>query len=258
MDKGKKDVDPVRFFGKHLVPIFVEYRYDGSEHEAFITAFVIQIRTLVFLATAGHCIRDLQKALADGATIEHVHLADGLGELSRFDGGIPFDLRMDEIAWFDEEGYLDYALILLRQWYVNQLRANNVEPLNEKFWSAGLSYSTYVLLGVPKGTRRVGETTFCEPALYYVDPIEADDVPEDLRLKIDGAFYGRVGADSGELKGTSGGPIFGLSQTDTGGRYGLVALQSSWYRRRRIIIGYPIQPFAEYVSLQLEKFRHAS
>ena len=63
-------------------------------------------------------------------------------------------------------------------------------------------------------------------------------------------FIGRINAEiSFSIKGMSGGPIFGLVSGEDGDvNCKVVALQSGWYEKSRIILGCPLPVFGQVIG----------
>lgn len=98
-----------------------------------VSAFVISIRRIWFLVTAGHVIRHLHQRLADGRRIVTARLMDGFATDAPLPP-IPFPLT-DAPRWSIYESGLDYALFPLRPAYARPLMAGGVLALDEEAWT---------------------------------------------------------------------------------------------------------------------------
>ncbi len=123
---------------------------DTYDPKAFsVSAFVISVRNVWFLVTAGHILRDLDSRLRAGRQIVKSRLIDGFSSGKSFPA-IPFTLG-DTPQWHVYDDGLDYALIPLRPSFVLQLMAGGVSALGENAWtSVPDSPDAYFLLGFPK------------------------------------------------------------------------------------------------------------
>lgn len=238
---------------------------DDYDPKAFsITAFVISVRDIWFLVTAGHILRDIDTRLKAGRTIVNSRLIDGLSSQESFPP-IPFMLG-DTLQWYIFENGLDYALIPLPPIIARQLIAGGVSALTEPAWTdMADSVDGYFLLGFPNQGADITVTSNGAKGNVQVRlgapllPIQRVDDPPDV-LKCDtGRFYARVPKSAGnvdgksikltDIKGMSGGPIFAVKRTDTNrSRYWLVAVQSGWAPKSRVLAACPIQPLVDAIG----------
>jgi hypothetical protein len=116
-----------------------------------------------------------------------------------------------------------------------------------------LTFERYKILGFPSFLQKEHDTadgrinTFVKPVLFEVerlDPSTVDSVPGDAW------FVGQLPPEVNlpDIKGVSGGPIFGYRQlASEQWTYHLVALQSWWRIKPRIVFGCSLPYFAELV-----------
>ena len=246
-------------------------KHEREPEALAISAFVISIRGIWFLVTAGHVIRQMESRLAYGRRIVTACLMDGFSTKTALPP-IPFPLT-ETLHWhIDREG-LDYALFPLRPLYAEGLKAGGVLALNEEAWdNAPDTADAYFLLGFPtdvtstsviEDTRQGHAVLRLGTPLLPLQPVE--DLPDAMRYQPN-RFFAHVpvfNSDDAEEKtvedisGMSGGPVFAVQFTKTGGlRYWVVAVQSKWCKDSRIIAACPIQPLADAIAKSMAE--HAS
>jgi hypothetical protein len=236
-----------------------------------VSAFVISVRAIWFLVTAGHVIREIRTRLAKGRRIVTARLMDGFSTQQSLPP-IPFPLA-DTLQSHINKGGFDYALIPLRRAYVRLLMAGGVLALDEETWSDPPdSADAYFLLGFPQSavTTRVTEGAGqCNVSLGVGTPLlrvkpvhNLDEVPEDMRYAPN-RFFGRVPIPTREgggedpslnsIKGMSGGPLFAVRFEGLHSlRYWVIAVQSAWAEASRVIAACPIQPLADAVAKSID------
>ena len=238
---------------------------DAYDPKAFsVSAFVISVRDIWFLVTAGHILRDLDGRLKAGRRIVNSRLMDGLASQESLPA-IPFMLG-DTLQWYVYEDGLDYALLPLRPTFALQLIAGGVSPLAEPAWTdIPDSLDGYFLLGFPEQGAEITVTSNGGKGNVNVSlgtpllPIHPVDDPPDV-LKCDAErFYARVPVTTGnvdgktitltDIDGMSGGPIFAVKKTDKERfRYWVVAVQSGWAPKSRVLAACPIQPLVDAIG----------
>ena len=262
-ESGMKDAEAAQFCGymsRHLVVLTGEYEsYDDGKlfkRGVFaISGFILRLHERYFWVTAGHCLTQLDVALANGALkVFDVGWADYFGMNAAHVHKIPFEYEAGCGFHVDDgEAGLDFGLIPLDYLTIQNLIKNDIKEVSRVNWEHqhALTFSHYFLLGTP--SHLVRETAFphgeiaaaIQPvmvALKRLDPDEVDDPPpEDW-------FVGRIheAVDIESIAGMSGGPIYGF-RTLPDGRlvYHVVALQSRWRPKTRVVMGCSMPYFAE-------------
>lgn len=250
------DDDPiVRFFHKHLVPILFTVQEDSGSRQFIVTAFVLSVKDQWFLITAGHCLRQIEEIQSGGAEIITCALIDTLGENAEYEHTIPFAYKHASPVYLSDELEFDYGIISLSGYYRQLLEANNIQPLSEQVWDKQPdSFDFFKLVGVPFElldftTEFVKVTT----ALFDIETL--DEAPKEISKTSFPQFIGKIYLDKSvkDIRGTSGGPIFGFRENPPGeSRYWLVALQSRWRRDSQIVIGCPTKPLGEFLRSQIQ------
>ncbi len=258
------DASFLQYLGKHCVAITW---HDAKEGEArassgfVFSAFVMSIRGIWFLVSAGHIIEDINARQKAGRTFKHSEILDIWGEGAQNRQGIPFPgihmLAQGHI--YDPERGVDYAIIYLSEYYREQLRANNIVPLDESYWSAlPQAFDGYNVFGFPanKNFPRYDDANrylglHIGPTIYPYS--RAEPLPEIDRVFPRHFFHPPRGEDGRPISvdGMSGGPIFGYKENTEGIRMWLVAVQSQEFKG--IAIGCPIAVLGEVLRRAIDK-----
>ena len=263
------------FFCNHLVSFcgsYVALDANGreiGEHKPFtFSGFVMAVRGVWCLVTAGHCIENLEKPLrAKKIRITGSYLADYFGSAPKVEEPMPFDYDgAHAFGVNDDSAGLDFALIPLREFYKMSLQANGIRAISEENWVSQdpSACDFFALAGlpdclvqnpdkfVPHGDRMAVAVS---PAMAWVNPVSLP--PADMPTATFPWFIGKVGsaADLPSIVGMSGGPIFGFKKGEGGQlQYWVVAVQSWWRPATRIIFGYPVRTFAAIVEQALREY----
>jgi len=237
-----------------------------------VSTFVVSIKNIWFLVTAGHILKDLQSRLDNGRRISKSRLFVLHGLISHPPSfkSIPFNLE-DTPRWYIYEDGLDYAVIPLRPAFVNPLIADGIIALNENHWKDYPEKNgEYFLLGFPAQAQDIsiissgekGNVNYViECPLLPVFPVS--DPPEVLKRQNE-RFYAKVPITKGinndpnfeltDIDGMSGGPLFVIKWTDDNKiEYWLVAVQSGWHKPTRILAACPILPLINGIANSIDK-----
>jgi hypothetical protein len=258
---------------RHIVCVSFRYaildergRRTDKEHFITYSGFVMCVEGVWFILTAGHILKEeLDQNLANKRIeIVSCNIADYFGKDAKVRYPTPFNYEDMPRAYIDDEALgLDIGLIFLRPFFQEGLKANGIVPITEENWLTQhrANFESFMLLGFPKEivdrhTKPVGPG---EPmdgmvgaVLISIEQITArSQLPPSVEIpeSVHHWFVGRLKPDEvPNIKGMSGGPIFGLRQTPDGGLlYWVVAAQSRWYEKSRIILGCPVPIFAEII-----------
>jgi len=234
-----------------------------------ISGFVISVRGVWFLVTAGHVIDDLEKRFVHSHDLREMFIHDGFGTTIELPQS-GFDWRgANKGAIFDKEAGVDFGFIVLRPMYRKLLKKAGVVALEEHMWKRPPSdMHGYLLWGVPNQlfSGRVISTTSGDLLTYSLHaPLVAisrtDDPPKHMQKPI-ARLYATV-PDSirneqgnlvklGDIDGMSGGPIFGLRREGGGTRYWVVGLQSHWDLPTRTIAANFVGPLGRTLGDYLD------
>lgn len=242
-------------FGRHFVSLLVCYRPKtgpdaGKEKCRNYSGFILTIRGIWHLVTAGHILEGLENAMHSGEVeITRSYLLDSYGSERVTDLPNPIDFAdIPKTYLYDNEAGLDFGLLLLRPYYQRLLEANKILPFSEIDWVKQPSrFEALFMLGLPfqfnPGDVRPEGITI-EPALIRV--VQLDGPPADLPEAKETPyprFWGRIPGMIGlsDIDGMSGGPIYGLAyDKDRNLRYWAVAIQSGWFKKSGIVAANPV------------------
>lgn len=264
----------IRLLGSSLVAITGRFALRdpktgqlGREQVFASTAFAMNFDNTPVLLTAGHVIQDVLDPLLvdrvyDGCKVElyETRICDFFGTDPKVKQPTPFDgyaetprALIDQAKQRDSRG-LDFGILLLHPFYWRGIEANGVTPLNESFWAEeGERFDAYRMVGIPS-TEQLRDQGLCQLASYRItraaDP-EAkgpDDKPN--------WFVGQLPPSVTDVRGGSGGPIFGFRKRTAGTwDYRVVAMQSWQGAGNGVVYGTPIRSFAPAVAEVIERLK---
>lgn len=238
----------------------------GLAQACVVSAFVMRVRDIWCLVTAGHVLDGIDEDRKRGIQIDTFRIWDGWAFDATHKDYVPFDF--DEAPKFRlNEGGLDYGLIPLKEYYVKHLMANKVVPVGEesyeKTWPE--EFHGYAMIGVAGSTvslEQVGErSTLFSQSLSVIHLAPEPNPPEALIQSVP-RFYARLltPEDAPEwlalgkdIAGMSGGPIIGVRRDDEQTKYWVVGVQSGWLKERRIIAACHFQSFARFVGEMIDE-----
>ena len=233
----------------------------GVAQPCVCSAFVMKVRGVWCLVTAGHVLDGIEAERSAGLQLVSFRLWDGWAVGAQHTNYVPFDFFELPKIRVNQDG-LDYGLILLRPLLVENLAANGVVPVGEEQYERDWpsEFHAYSMVGTPGTTVRLDrrgdrDTTLTQSAwIMHLERI--DDPPAEL-VQPNARFYARILASDespewtqigGDISGMSGGPILGMRRDADGLHYWVVAVQSGWLASRRIIAACYFQDFARVVG----------
>jgi hypothetical protein len=165
--------DTLRYFCRHLVclggtvqDLDESGRKKGAKRSFACSAFVLVIRDIWYLLTAGHCMKDIEKGQKKGRfRLVDTYLMSGFGpEVKEHHAAsmpISFDYENTWKDFIDEDG-LDFGLLKLGSagdYLRMHLERNEVEPVREENWRVppGLHFDLFAVLGFPEQFVALGE-----------------------------------------------------------------------------------------------------
>lgn len=250
--------DAIAYFCRHLVALCITFQRDGADDTEFAaySGTLITIENKVFFLTAGHILKDLEEARASaGVEITGAVLADTFALHRISEKPIPFDLNSADLIHIDdEEEGLDFGVIPLSSYYVRLLAKNGMVALEEKNWihQSNVRFDAHAMLGLPEefSSKQVDRdgNALVSPTMFRVHRLESP--PEGTRKTRHSRFVGQIDKELPiqSVVGMSGGPIFGFNITEKETRYWIVALQSSWNPKTRIVYGCPLPVLASLLT----------
>lgn len=249
----------VDFLARHFVAYEFEYETfndDGSlfhrERKTF-SGFVLEMNGVWFWATAGHCLDTLNQltslASQGKARLSIGGFIDFLGWEATEWSQVPYVYRPEDTFSVDEElSGLDFGLLYLDSNIRRQFEFNKVVPFtrNQLAREGEQHFAAYMVQGVPEGdpdNRELFLVVFERILLSDIDVSVLKNGPPSVEY-----FFGRLRPNSGvpTMVGISGGPIIGIMRLpDDKWSYKIVAMQSRWLEKQRVLYGCPLYLFAD-------------
>ncbi len=242
----------------HLVALSGCYHQIDSSGEAtghasafHYSGFVLEVEGQWYWITAAHVFDDKHHGLDTLRRSGRIHI-DNCVLNDSFAGDIkgwkpiPFAYwEYDRIGCYEKAHEIDLCAFKLGDGLRKLLDANGVIALSKLRWEPqDLSrFDAFILLGLPSELEQTNVTpenggyrvrSKPTPAAVYVERVA--DISAEC-LTPEPRFVGRVGREAGDVRGMSGGPILAKSLGDA--KHYLVAVQSSWLKRRGLIFGSP-------------------
>jgi hypothetical protein len=269
----KEDSDGLRFLCRHLVSFgWIDWAVDdqgrqGAEPRVHCqSGFIMSFQGCWVLATAGHVIEVLESLMADPRRrITNCVLIDAWSHGAICRDPIPFDLvGAPKIYEHSDAKGLDFGFISIRPYYRRQLEANGIVEVDEQHWKHlhEVTFTSYGVLGIPQ--EQVSAQVrwkYSEPCVtstanpVFIPVAWVDDPPAELLNTICPRFIGRL-PDEIQLEsivGMSGGPIFGFREEIGSSQYWIVAIQSSWWKEKKLICGCLLPYIGALVQRDLEQ-----
>ncbi|MEM9415472.1 MAG: hypothetical protein AAGA29_08360 [Planctomycetota bacterium] len=242
------------------------------------SGFVISVNGHWVWITAGHVIDEIVKYKEDADyKVINPRLFDRWFDFDRNsdDKGIPISIEMGRMfSVSNEESGTDYGGLLLNNLEVEAMKRSGIEPLDERYWASFppmADFKICQLLGLPADTTekhkahrtkhivRISEAV--RPVLAPASPLKSADaqfLTDHPRVicKLRDDLVPDDPAD-GEaiknIKGMSGGPLFGLWQFSDGTtRYRVVGIQSGVFPENRLITACPVAVIASTIKSYFE------
>lgn len=245
----------MKFMSRHLVVLGGAYK-SRTETRAFAySGFAMRIRDSLCWVTAGHCLKNLEDALASPEVkVFGCGFSDYFGDGATNFDRVPFEYTIGRGCYIDDATLaLDYGVIVLDRITAQCLLQNGITPINRSNWEHQhqLEFELYKLLGIPEDQLISSVSTSgriisgVRPQMIAIEQIDGSAIEGHLQ-SFD--FIGRI-PDDVKIKsvvGMSGGPIYGFRRGENGEwLYHVVAIQSCWLESERIIFGCSLPMFAE-------------
>lgn len=240
-----------RYFMRHVVPIYFDFRKDGESKQFVQTSFAFSVYGRWLLMTAGHCITDIGQIRALGWRLEKCRLLDCLALNARYEEPVPFDYDGAQPRMLCNNPTWDYGIMFPAENTCRLLSANGVVPFDEKWWvEEPQTADAYFLFGVPE------ESVTASPNHVSLGPVMArlerlDEPPEGFCQTDAPMFYGAlIEYPLSRLRGCSGGPILSFAEIPEGqGRahYWVHAMQVSALRGK-YVSGVRMQPLGHFLK----------
>lgn len=236
---------------QHFVSLSCVQDLPDSETRKILvfSGFIVEMADEWFYITAGHILRLIRTAQTTGSTFDAWRLGDHTAG-NKFNGmAVPYDFQLDQ--WYvieDEDQGLDYAAVHIGGLYRRQLEVGGISPLTKAAWGTpDMNHDHWVLAGIPSESVSYDGITNIA-ARFVAAPLSSTDAPPLAGPRSQNQFYALL-ADGGEeavrdIDGMSGGPVFMLKHENGKWKYGVIGVQSGWYRSNRTIVACPFASFA--------------
>jgi hypothetical protein len=251
--------------GQHLVAMCGSYssvndqgKPTGPARFYSYTGTVFEILGKWCIATAGHCLKSLDNAVADPKVlVEAQVLMDYFGPNVRNKMPLPFKPLEQGFIYVDDDG-LDFGFVVLSDLWRQNLACNGIVPFTSKQWHfpADHEFESYGIVGCPDEYTGGVPSFDMESMLGYVRPVFVPlrRLPDDTKQTFP-RFRGEIvyKGTQERIEGMSGGPIFGFFREADDVKYLVVALQSRW-DRRSIVLGCLIPNMMRCVEQKLREY----
>jgi len=217
------------------------------------SCFFLVINGHWVLCTAAHVMDDIDTLQKRGVRLTDWHVNDVFTKTER-DYVYPFDLTTRERFYIRDDALgLDYCLIYVESIAAASMGSSGLAAMGRNMIGDSTEAYKWVVTGFPSQfTSHAGHHFHQRHYTIGVTPMDrpADWEPE----KNMHSLFGQLDApdedfEAIDIGGMSGGPIFGLFRQPNGTSYvKLVAVQSGWSERSRIITACPIAPFLDAVD----------
>jgi hypothetical protein len=254
------------FLGKHLVALAATQVWDGPQRDTtfFVAGCLFEHAGEWFFITAGHCLNEIEEALRT-SRVENFRLVDYTGHQALNKMPIPFDFRNTfRQALVDDRCGVDFGVVYIEPYYRQLLQRNGVEVVDRINWDRQPEdFEMAWMIGIPNTLVQYSDdssillSTVSLPLDILSETPEQflknspPDLTDSEKGRRDGQFYARIPGDyqlpkneagRDDIKGMSGGPIFGFKRADERTKYWVAAIQSAWYADTRTVRGCPM-PF---------------
>ena len=272
---AKENRDYLRFLGQYFVALIC--RIESADpakptQDSRASGFVVSVRGVWFLVTAGHTFAEIENYKRDGYKVINWQIDDDFAlvekRIASVDGPgipstIPFDLDSQLKDYVYEENKIDYAFVHIPSFYIQQLRANGVKPFEEEHWEldANLVAADRVeLLGIPYDQiKELNTSGLISRTLVAISVHRGEHEDEEMVVKsphllqayiINPSLSGLPNFKS--IQGMSGGPIIGFwKQPDGSEIMRVLAIQSAWIRStsaKRTIMAFPVSEVVQHLQ----------
>ena len=255
-------------FSHHLVAVVCVHRLVAEHgaakslwHNFLCSGFILCNGDNWYFATAGHCLKDLQK-LRQRKDIECdlPFFLDSIAPNSKPHPDLQFNIDDRDVEFIDDDAMgIDLGLMRLNYLEVLAFKQSNRIPLTEDKWMAKPSNEipSYFIAGATNEGSFVSEING-QPVVdivtktFRINPIDAEPtiVPE-----IPWTSFKIPDNSLSDISGMSGGPIFAVQQDGTQVKYWVIALQSQWNAPKRIAFTCRLPEFSRIFE-EIERKRH--
>lgn len=235
----------------------VEFRQESG--------FLCDILGRVAVVTAGHVLSAIESDFSPPRRRLRFGIADR-GPAPQHSTSVP--VRWEECARFKvdlADAKVDFGAVILPAFETETiLRGGSVSVISPaQIADPHDKFDAYVVLGFPVSARQrrlyrnhVGTVTSEALGTPFLPVTPVLEVPSALRANHD-RFVAHIDVDDPfvrDIKGMSGGPVFGITRAGTGLKMTLVAIQSSWNQSSRTIAAEYAKPFVHAATLKFQQW----
>jgi hypothetical protein len=206
------------------------------------------------MCTAAHVMDEILQLRDNGTKLTDWHINDVFTKTEK-DIVYPFDVTTREWLYVRDDALgLDYCLVYVESLAAASMTSSGVRAISREGIGDATEAEKWVITGFPAHfTKQEGHSIGQRHYVIGATPI---DRPANWEAEKNAAsLFGQLDAPLGEefeaidIGGMSGGPIFGLFRQD-GEKFTvkLVAVQSGWSDRSRIITACPVEPFLNAID----------
>lgn len=204
------------------------------------SAFIVEIGGRWLAISAGHIFDELLKSVTEGAKLSNWHIDDttvSSSEMSPY----PIALNVTEdVLWIhDEVPGLDYACFTVDRLTQRALQAAGIEAISQDIWQKNdvADFPYWLLVGTPEELLERSARRITEKVHVTLPVSKVAIIPPGMEEKEFKRTYAQIDFSSVEpctagfdIKGMSGGPIFGLTQPPLKSDYPyrIIGIQSGW------------------------------
>lgn len=256
------DYEGFDYFFRHLVGLRIKYVIDSQEHSKILSTFLFHHRGRAFLITAGH---NFERSIKDALNLSpssnvQFSLVDYVLKNSKFKFDIPFERTFLQHSPFSTDtNSFDFGFIPLLSTYSEQLTSNDLCHLSEEYIPDGSeNFEAFFICGFPEemnDMERKGKFGKIGFGVKHITKLATPPKNTEIEYPAD-TFFGKIemNSDLTDIKGMSGGPIFGLLRNSSGVQeYRLCAIQESWIKNRTIIVGCSISAMLFHLNKYCDK-----
>lgn len=228
---------------RHFVNIMCTQSFPGlgwADQYCNFSAFIVEVQGRWQVISAGHIFNELLTSVKQGATISHWHIDDATVNASAMP---PYPIALnvtDDVLWIhDEVPGLDYACFTVAPLAQRALQAAGIEAISQDHWQQddAADFPYWLLVGTPEGLLKRNARQITEKVHVTLPVSKVALIPPGMEEREFKRTYAQIDFSSVEpctagfdIKGMSGGPIFGLTQPPLKSDYPyrIIGIQSCW------------------------------
>lgn len=253
--------DFMRTVGKHFLSLSCVQIVKDKRSPLIFSGFLVDAGGAWFFVTAGHILRDILTALDAGYNFDIWRFDDQTAGNENQMPPIPYDFGIEKwLVIEDKDIGLDYAVLPLEDFYIQQLEVGGAEPIRENAWGDYVQdHDHWALIGIPSETISYDGVTLLT-AKFSVIPLKVSEPPPNAGKRSENRFYAKLDqmGNVKDIDGMSGGPIFSLKKIENTWVYHVIGVQSGWYPASKIIFACPIKSLLLEIVELIESIKNGA